>query len=1298
MKQKTLLFSWLLAMLFSIVGASPAWGDEYMRIYYAIFPSVATHSYTQNKTFSLDSKSWTASISQVNSSVFYLGCNSNNASKGVLNNNNTFSSVVTALCSVDATYNSNKTTAHAYALLFENAYSDVTKVRFEWAGGNNAFQVYLFGDSGSGYVLLSSTNYSTSGQSVSGNVEWTGSATNYTKFAIVARPGATNSTATNKTLRASTFSIFKNAATPIASISMDATTSIGVGGTVTLTPTVLPANTTETVAWESDDESIATVSAGVVTGISAGTTTIRAKSPSDATIKAECTVTVTAAVPVTGVSLNKSNTILQVGANETLVATVSPDNATNKNVTWESNNTSVATVNESGVVTAVAAGNATITVKSAADNTKTETCTVTVKEKLTAPVITAPTTVMEEGNVAVTISATDGATIYYTTDGSDPTSSSTLYSGSFNVNVVEDVPVTVKAIAIQDGKFDSDVASKTITLYVQPTNIAVDMNYEWLGSSNGSNLSSGQLPVIKDEDNVTITITDGTSTRPRGDVDYIRVYTGSTIKFEAPTGYNLKEIGFTTGGNDTWNAPTASAGSLSSKTWTGEANEVTFTLSGSCFIASVNITLEKIQPKYAFTFTASPTGGTVAVTKGGDAVTSGDEFKAGTVLNITAIPASNYSFTTWTKDAGAFADATSITTTFTMPASAAEINATFTPDNFTLSFDDYENGTLSVVVNGETATPNGDGEYEIPYTASVSITATPDDGYAFSAWDATLDEYNTTANPLAFTMPAEGVMVGASFVSATTDYDIIVDDAIVGGSVTIGGSKTSSKAGETIVISFSENSGYVFNAWNVTDESDNTVTVNYDEGEDEYSFTMPTSDVVVSASFTQVHTVTYYIGGVAQTPVERLHGATLSLDDPSVIDGMVFAGWSSANSASNPVFVENTTTVTSDITLYAVFTAKASGFVYQLVEANQDNWLGDYLIAYNDNTFADGRKGGTDSNCLGASGIIANTTGRVMSADKKTIDATWGDTYHVSLVASATSGYYLLQTQDGKYNYQSSNANGLAATDTKATADSYKLTITFTSKSDVKLKLTGNANGAVFRYNTGGYFRYYKDGGQSAVYLYKKVSTPAVYTLGEKVSMTVTSAGYATYCSDKALDFSHTEGLKAYIVTSDGSATGYTQVTDVPANTGLLLKAADNSYDAYVVGSSSTDVSANKLVGVITATGIYATDESKTNFVLKNGTSGVGFYKVKAYNDGNPDFTVKANSAYLSVELSSSARENSFFGLPGEESETTGIHSVENGQLINEDGNWYTLGGQKMNGKPATKGIYIINGKKVVVK
>lgn len=84
-------------------------------------------------------------------------------------------------------------------------------------------------------------------------------------------------------------------------------------------------------------------------------------------------------VSVTGVSLDKTSAELEVGDTLTLKATIEPANATNQNVSWSSSDVKVATV-ENGTVTAVAAGTADITVKTA-DGGKEASCTITVKEK-----------------------------------------------------------------------------------------------------------------------------------------------------------------------------------------------------------------------------------------------------------------------------------------------------------------------------------------------------------------------------------------------------------------------------------------------------------------------------------------------------------------------------------------------------------------------------------------------------------------------------------------------------------------------------------------------------------------------------------------------------------------------------------------------------------------------------------------------------------------------------------------------------------------------------------------------------
>lgn len=138
-------------------------------------------------------------------------------------------------------------------------------------------------------------------------------------------------------------------------------------------------NPSQAVSWSSSNTSVATVSAsGVVTAKATGNATITATSQVDGTKSGTCTVTVSdSTVHVTGVTLNKNSTTITVGESETLTATVSPNNATNKSVNWSSSNTSVATVSN-GVVSAKATGNATITVTTT-DGSHTATCIVTVE-------------------------------------------------------------------------------------------------------------------------------------------------------------------------------------------------------------------------------------------------------------------------------------------------------------------------------------------------------------------------------------------------------------------------------------------------------------------------------------------------------------------------------------------------------------------------------------------------------------------------------------------------------------------------------------------------------------------------------------------------------------------------------------------------------------------------------------------------------------------------------------------------------------------------------------------------------
>ena len=138
---------------------------------------------------------------------------------------------------------------------------------------------------------------------------------------------------------------------PATSITLNASSqNLITGESFTLTATVEPAKTTDTVVWSSSNEAVATVSDGTVTAAKAGTTEITATAGN---VKATCTVTVSDPVyKVTDIKLTAApSRRIAAGKKVQLKASIAPSNATDKSVTWTSSNKKVATVNAKGLVT-----------------------------------------------------------------------------------------------------------------------------------------------------------------------------------------------------------------------------------------------------------------------------------------------------------------------------------------------------------------------------------------------------------------------------------------------------------------------------------------------------------------------------------------------------------------------------------------------------------------------------------------------------------------------------------------------------------------------------------------------------------------------------------------------------------------------------------------------------------------------------------------------------------------------------------------------------------------------------------
>lgn len=169
----------------------------------------------------------------------------------------------------------------------------------------------------------------------------------------------------------------------VTSITLNKTSaSLYVGDTTQLNATVSPSSATnKSVGWTSDDVSVATVSStGFVTAKSAGTATIICMAKDGSGKQATCNISVKENVKPTSITLNASKASLTEGETLQLTATVSPSDAVDKTVTWMSDNTTVATVDNKGLVTAKSAGTANII--AATSNNLAAVCAITVNEEV----------------------------------------------------------------------------------------------------------------------------------------------------------------------------------------------------------------------------------------------------------------------------------------------------------------------------------------------------------------------------------------------------------------------------------------------------------------------------------------------------------------------------------------------------------------------------------------------------------------------------------------------------------------------------------------------------------------------------------------------------------------------------------------------------------------------------------------------------------------------------------------------------------------------------------------------------
>lgn len=204
--------------------------------------------------------------------------------------------------------------------------------------------------------------------------------------------------------------------------------------------------------------------------------------------------------------------------------------------------------------------------------------------------------------------------------------------------------------------------------------------------------------------------------------------------------------------------------------------------------------------------------------------------------------------------------------------------------------------------------------------------------------------------------------------------------------------------------------------------------------------------------------------------------------------------------------------------------------------------------------------------------------------------------------------------------------------------------------------------------------------------------------MADKVTMN--GLGIMSYASDNVLDFSNISDLTAHYAsgfTSMANNAGVLtmkQTETTPAGEGLMLKGTANEtfYVPALFNLTPEALTGNNLKGLTKITEVETTEGDKTNFILSQQKGVIAWYPLAA------KYALKAHSAYLQL-LTNDVFTNEgtrAISMEFEDGVTTGFIQIATGEA--EDGGWYGIDGVKFNQKPTQRGVYINNGRKVIVK
>ena len=845
----------------------------------------------------------------------------------------------------------------------------------------------------------------------------------------------------------------------------------------------------------------------------------------------------------------------------------------------------------------------------------------------------APTFSPEGGLVTagtnVTVSTTtEGATIYYTTDGTDPTSASTEYTDAIAINETQ----TIKAIAVKDGKPDSEVSSATYTVtekVAAPT----------FSPAAGTYTSAQNVTISSATGEATIYYTtDGTDPTTES-----TAYTGAIAISETTT---IKAIAVK---DDMINSDVAEA----------DYTIIIPSISSS----EVNINYSATSGSIAYTLTNPVDGGvlTAAITAGND----GNWLTLGTVGSeaIAFTCLANYDENdrtatvtlTYTYDTGK-----TVTTDVTVK------QGKFVVDYAALPFEYDGNGTGTL--------PVGFTDYGLgTYNSSPKMQFNNSDDWAIL-------KINEEPGKLTFDIK------GNNFSGGTFKVQTSVDG------VTYTDLKTYTSLGSTQSEEFDNLNPYIrYFKWIYTNKSSGNVAlgnIKVAKPTNEAKILLGTTSVEATSAETEgtinvtYKNITYVIAEVKFYEADGTTAATYdhswiltNFDSSNNVEYIIEANTGDARTAYMKVYAldDEVNDVYSELITITQSKYVDTSVTFDWVATNlADLASDDEFVIVGNNAYALSNDKGTSSAPIPVAVTVSD--GKLSAAPEDNI------IWNVS--GNATNGYTFYPNGDAtKWLYCNTTATSSSNENMRVGTGDRKL-FELNSSNYLITKDTYTTR-YLSIYNTQDWRSYVNTSNNPAALSFYKKSAVSV-------SVKFAASGYASYCSPYALDLTPTDDYAAWIVTAtSGEEVTFSKIEGaVPAGTPFILYGKEmggQTVSLSVAAGETTAVTGNMLRGTLTATDVTTEMEIDGNNYTLFGLSGGSFVKIE-------DGTIPARKAYLPV-LTSSLTGDAPLRIVFNDDVVTGISGIQD---VTSDNVFYNMQGMRVTNP--TRGLYIVNGKNVLVK